>query len=783
MTTPADHDDEPLDVGKLAAERFEQRLRLVRSELLETAGQNGKFLSPDDFEYLVGKAADAGVAKDQSEPYLRRLIQENGIHLSMPETSFSAPDAPPAENQEPKPAAAAVAPARGKWCPQCSQEASAEDQFCGKCALPLRCPRCGRDYQLGNRFCAACRLDPVLYRQFQEQAEAGRRLFQGARCQGPPPGRLQLAEQASQAFAGALQCYPASLQVQSLAAEARRYTKALLWEVSEAARRDRQLSSAISLLQRLALDPAETVRANVQLQELYAQRNRWLADARGETAGGRWDRAVQILIEARQSFPEDPEISSLLAEYQQNTTLVQDAIKNQIPQLQQAKQFVALLRLLSDLETKELHLGWLTGALDTCQKRVRRAGELAAGAERLLEEPRPHEALTEAERALEVAADHELALQIKARVEEGFRRRQGWEAQLDTALKAQRWFLADRALAHLNPGDGNPGLAEQGVRIRAGLSRANDFLRLVAWTLFGGLSLLLAARIALVLKTKLADTLPDKLFGAALGAFAFLVLAFLLACFHRPLSLQAVGRGFATVLALAVPWDLVWSVLPSPLSSVSLSPGVRFLCLVGSLGLLAVLGAVLGGLFVALAGKILPLPAGWFSPLHRQAILAGAAGTCLCGVGLADPTLLLVDVPVAVLLFGLLALAGNEVPGQFYLLALAALLSSGVREAATTVGLSPTHWFSWTVTWALLASAGFFVSRDRRIPSDLVRAGLLAAVALAVSRLLAPAPEACVLVSVWVLVCGTIARVRFSAPDHRLHLLDRFQAWSGLRSA
>jgi predicted amidophosphoribosyltransferase len=46
-------------------------------------------------------------------------------------------------------------------CPNCGEQISGDDQFCGRCgkkippAVPL-CPKCGAEFQTGNKFCGEC---------------------------------------------------------------------------------------------------------------------------------------------------------------------------------------------------------------------------------------------------------------------------------------------------------------------------------------------------------------------------------------------------------------------------------------------------------------------------------------------------------------------------------------------------------------------------------------------------------------------------------------------------
>lgn len=70
-----------------------------------------------------------------------------------------------------------------------------------------------------------------------------------------------------------------------------------------------------------------------------------------------------------------------------------------------------------------------------------------------------------------------------------------------------------------------------------------------------------------------------------------------------------------------------------------------------------------------MTARLLPLNDGWFSPLHFQAIRGGVFGTWLCLASLHYHGVLLKYLPVSVILFGLMSLAGviaqrEEAPRQ-----------------------------------------------------------------------------------------------------------------------
>lgn len=725
---------------------------------------------PDDDEPLDYKRL--------ADEHLRRHVGANGA-LTQP---HEPPPTPPKDDPTP-PTAVTV-----KWCPQCAEEAPVTAQFCGRCALSLRCPRCQRDYAVGHRFCANCGLDPARYGRFLEHVEAGSHLFDQARQPGNPSDRLQLTAQAARALEQARELFPDDQQGRTLAAEVQRLSTSLLWELCAASQRAGELSRAMLLLERLALEPSEEPRARARMQELLAERARWLANAGSEAVRGKWDRAVQMLLDLQKQFPEDAEIANLLVQYQQKAVVVDDLLTQRVPALREARQITALLQLLTTLQQQELNLAWLPGAIDTCQKRLTKADELLVAAEWHHNAGRLPESLAEVERALELVADHERALQLRhvlgRRIQEGLH----CQSLLERAVAEQRWFRAERLLERV--GNTNDPVTP---RIRAGVARADHFLRFVVWTLLGALALFLAARMAAGVQTEVVRWLPDPLFDVeylshtvlqstlqvtVLAAFAYLLLAFLLACFRQPLTLAVVVRDVVLLLLVTGASSLLWAVWTQHIVADPRSFSERCLRAGSWMCLAVVLGGLLGYIATSLASRLIPLPPGLLSPLHVHAVWAGVVSVILCGESAYVPVLLF-DAPAAVICFGLLGLVGVANRRNFYLLVLAAVISSGIRAMLTTpANPGPGDWLGGIVAWGMLAGASYIISSERRWLTDAVCAGTLAGIALLLHSLLANDVATTALTSSWLFVCGVLAQQRFPAIDHRLHLLDRLRGWT-----
>ncbi len=802
MAVPGPDDDLELDFNALAVERIAQQLDPVRSALVEMAGRNANFLGADHLEELYRRAAREGFDQDKARFYLEKWVHEYGIRLSGPllPPSPVAPDLRPREHRA-SPLAPALSPIAlpsplpppslpPRWCPRCFRTGTDRDQFCGKCGLPLLCPRCRHAYSSGSRFCPGCGLDPLTYQQYREFADAGRQLLEDVRTQTDCAARLRLAEQAREAFASALQCNPADAPLlKPQAEEARRLVAEALWEQSEAAIRDRLYSLALSLLGRLAADPAEAARADARAEKIRILRTDKLGEARAEATRGQWEKAVALLAALAECFPEDADIARLLEEHRRNAALVRDVASRQVPELSQARRLVALLEVFQELEKKRLNLGWLTERLETCRQAVRRADEFAEGASRLALAGRPQEALREADRALELVADHPLALLVRAQVEVDLRARQQWAVRLERALASERWSLAEAAMAQLLR-QGLPVARHQHEAVNAGLGRANHFLRFLGWTLVGSLLVLLAAVLAAVLEAEVAAWLPRQLLGqallsrtavqwavylTALASFAFVLLAFLQACFRGPGGWPAATAGLALVSVFGGAGSLLWSTWHFNVLSVPGHPA-------GWATLALAAGAVLGYLAVTLVRPIVLLTPGPLTAYHRRAMLAGAVGLGLCFLGLHRPQAFLADLPVGVVGFGFLSLAGLAAPRGLFPFLLAAVLSGGAG-AALAAAFGPVGWLPPGATVLALGCAGFFFSIPRWTPRNLICGTLLVLAAVLLHRNLAAETVPCALFHTWFFVNGILSAARFEKPsDHRLHVLDRVRAWRWKRS-
>ena len=558
---PTDNDRPPSNT-KLIVTRWQA---LIRNKVKEWASSNGQAVAHEQFQQLVRMACNEwDAAEPEAKRYAQELLQEHNLPLASglsgefadPSPSGSSPVAPtsgkgpgaagagppvPVEGDASGKVAATAAPTL-PWCPLCRQSAAPQDKYCGKCGLSLQCPRCQRPFQVDHICCSICGLDMKELRQlheqiklFDEQMNLGHQFYQIACSPIPLVQGLDYAEKARTAFTNAL----GRTENQKARDGYRKATNKLvelLHLACDEARQAGQLGQAIELLHRMLREPCLQQIATERIQEIRLGRERQLKEAREEAGNSRWQKAMQVLAALAQQFPHDAEIDGLLCEFQTNLdefrkkeAHAQEVVNKSIPKLREEKRIVAILRLLKELENSQVNVKNLAVAQGVFQQALDSADRSADLAERHWEAGHSGDALVEANRALEIVADHDRALAIKARIDEYDRLR----FQLNREIKDKRWFRANRTLAHLH----NGGLyAVQQQVIASALARANEFCRFVLWTVATGCLLLLATRMTGFFEK---DLVLERLFGAGLRSVlgpavtltSLAICAFLLAAF------------------------------------------------------------------------------------------------------------------------------------------------------------------------------------------------------------------------------------------------------------
>ena len=531
--------------------------------------------------------------------------------------------------------------------------------------------------------------------------------------------------------------------------------------------------------------PDGSLRAEAASLLIDRRRDELLALAEQQTRQGLPERATKTLRTASQLCPDDQHISELLNESENRAKLVALLVKKKIPELEKANRYDELLRCLQELKQLRVNVKGLDALTSRVAKKLEAVQEAVEFAKRRLEAHHYDAALAAAERVLQRVADHPEARQIA----ESARRAMGTLEQvapdLTKAVADRRWRRAQAIWSELErKGIEDEQFVDLVQSIQEGMTRLNNYARLLLWTISGWLVWLFSGYLAQLFAAGIQSASGEEpLFGWAVLGGDFIatniplaaqlgVAGVLLGGARLVLIRRVSNRWGVGVLFFAGVLVLLSGLIPPGLDSLSIAVPAAIDGHLTRLVALVVYGSmaatVLTMLMQGLQLEYKALP-------PRHGLLLGAGATIVgYGISLSSDSFA-TSLPSAIVVAMLLVVTGQAKLGlRLFLPVLAGVFAAGLILGIQKSGMGSSVAGLPLAVTAIALFLGSLLACQRL---SWQCAGVCGVVALAVAVVchlasgIAMAPSPAVLLTLWFAIAATFAWANRQNLQFELQLL------------
>ncbi len=491
------------------------------------------------------------------------------------------------------------------FCAECGIGVSRETRFCPSCRATqwAQCPGCERTNHASLRFCPSCGDDIQSYRLLQKYTETARSALTIANDEKRLLAeRCHHAQQAGLAASRAVKYSADSESTRELLALANRCLLTLARSAGIEAFKNRRLGEAQGFLEQILNiqpDHAESVSRLNEIQKYYLEGR---AKADQFLAVGLFAKAANVLEKLVESFPNDAELTNRLEESRRNHQHVEDVVQRIIPALASQNKWYAVRREIIELNKAGIEVRGLSDYAVVVDGKLAETAMGIRKTQDLLFRGKIREATQRAEKILQLIADHPQALEVLANARQMDQQVRELNRRLESATNNGEWFQASAMLAAAGPEIHAMPLQDLECTLRKGCRQADNYARLLIWTILGAGLMLVGTKFLGLLLTGIEDLLPqndtqsrfwqtDNLRTACTLAFAILIgvgnLTLLRVILRRPAYPKRIGFWVAIGLAGAVFFminhmflidivNLTWIVRLLGLSGIGFTAGLIF---------------------------------------------------------------------------------------------------------------------------------------------------------------------------------------------------------------
>jgi len=329
--------------------------------------------------------------------------------------------------------------------------------------------------------------------------KAAKTHFEFAQADGDLLERFEHAEQAGLILARVLKTN-ASDEFQQLLADVNRLGITIARQGIKKALAEKRSSAAVAYLGWLIdRDPASRDHATKILQQIQQTRDTALSEAKMLMEGGDIQTAINRLNEVRDQFPDDPELEALTQTCRNHVEALREFREVRFPQLRDERRFFELSQEVIRLrEVWPVHNS-LDKLAEQVATRVAKADQLVKHAQQFRTDDRLDEALKKAQNAVELVADHPVALPLVAEMSAGSSQLEELVVDVGRLVEQHHWFTAQRKLrAGEAKGLRSPRLEILTSGVTAGCDAANRHRAFLGLVFVGAGLSVLSGKLALV---------------------------------------------------------------------------------------------------------------------------------------------------------------------------------------------------------------------------------------------------------------------------------------------
>jgi tetratricopeptide (TPR) repeat protein len=472
-------------------------------------------------------------------------------------------------------------------CPRCDRNAPTDRRYCPHCGLDLRqsCPKCGDEQPLWEDFCASCGTALAQLRKAAQWLVEG--VDELKRAKDPGTRAIQRVEALEKAYLGvgrALKSSPENAEAAATLKEIESLRPVLATAAVGQAMQDRELGTASQLCRILLEDSPDNAQAIAYLKEIESMRVRMVEQSRLLRGQGNLKGSCRVLAEAIRFFPYDQEIRSLHKETENELGQLEATIKQQIPALRKARQYVQLARVLNEMSGRGVQIRGLPETSRQVEAVLERAQKSVIAARAGLSQGRYPDAQRLAREALELVTDLPDPEGILAEASAGIAKQEAVTASVEKAISAERWFTARGLLRRfLEARPNHSAAAKMLQRVEMELAGQVDSLRLLVFNIGGGAAWVAAGILSVLFCDTLRQAKPNISFGQISSKQCFGACAVSLHCILAGVLLL----GLMNIWKRRINWRPIGWMTLAPLAALGAGVVPRFIPV-------AALGGILG---------------------------------------------------------------------------------------------------------------------------------------------------------------------------------------------
>jgi len=659
-------------------------------------------------------------------------------------------------------------------CPECKTAVTSRTRYCPSCRTQqwIACPECDVSIHAGVAFCPTCGTDMQKLRQCKKYIEMTRLSLAATEDVSTTYAeRCHHANQAGLTARRAINCCPGDETAQQLLKAANRSTVAMAIRCGDQAYREKKFAVTLSFLEQiLEIEPthAPALRLFSRINN-YKKENQDIIQE--YLASGSPRQAIVVLEKLISEFPEDVDFANQLADCREKQCRASEIVERLIPSLAAEQKWYGVQKELNKLNLLGVQVHGIESYALNVETRIARVEPLIQSCEVRLSDGMTPTIRRDAESILQIVSDHPRALAILAAAEQKAAQYESLIANVERACSERRWFRVDEQLCGQSIAKDDHQLSNFASAAEIGRQAADEYARLLLWSLIGGAMLLAVELLARLFAERVPEaTSPTVIHLQYLLSFGIFAVGTACGMF---LLRALVGRPVPVVRFLR--WTWIW------LSGVGIMWGGHFLILkqVDSASLAALFAhsiwAISSSLVIAMAGRDLLRPPirhfGWMAIVGTVVVMLTIPSLWL------NQSFMRFFLPSLWIFFWML-ITRLVTDWRFGGVIIVAGLFAGVVTVAT--GKSDSNYINLIQIGSaiiLLAFTAIFFKKNRSYTFS-----LLASVITAVAVLLYEWTGAKIVLTSWWAIAAYVVYEAGPLLDSRLHLIDRYRKNTKMRS-